>query len=50
MLLGDYSEVGLNNRLSREKWLKKALGDIQKGQSILDAGAGELNTSLIALI
>jgi|TARA_B110000483_G_C18161885_1_gene529640 ubiquinone/menaquinone biosynthesis C-methylase UbiE len=42
MLLGDYSEVGLNNRLSREKWLKKALGDIQKGQSILDAGAGEL--------
>jgi len=31
----------MNNQLNREKWLKKALKNIQAGNKILDAGAGE---------
>ena len=42
ILFGDYSEVGLSNRPSREMWLKKTLAEIKKGESILDAGAGQL--------
>lgn len=41
-LLGDYSSVGLNNKSDREKWIEKTLSAIPKGESILDAGAGEL--------
>jgi len=42
ILLGDYSSVGLNNRWDRERWIKKTLKEIPEGESILDAGAGEL--------
>ncbi len=36
-----HNKVGLNNKETRESWLKKILEDIPKGESILDAGAGE---------
>src|ERR1051326_8232905 len=42
ILLGDYSDVGLGNSDTRERWVKKTLGSIPAGQSLLDAGAGEL--------
>jgi len=42
IILGDYSSVGLNNRRDRDIWIEKALKAIPKGESILDAGAGEL--------
>jgi ubiquinone/menaquinone biosynthesis C-methylase UbiE len=41
-VLGDYSKVGLHNRLNREQWLKHTLQNIPNGETILDAGAGEL--------
>ena len=37
-----YNYCGLKNRTDREKWLEKTIGNIPKGESILDAGAGEL--------
>jgi len=37
-----YNYCGLKNLKSRETWLEKTLGKIPKGESILDAGAGEL--------
>jgi ubiquinone/menaquinone biosynthesis C-methylase UbiE len=40
--VGDYSEIGLHNKSSREKWLKKTLAEVPANQTILDAGAGEL--------
>ena len=39
---GDYDEIGLNNKSTREKWIIKTLQSIPNGESILDAGAGEL--------
>lgn len=42
ILLGDYSEIGLNNKSNREKWIEKTLRSIPAGETILDAGAGEL--------
>jgi len=33
---------GRDNAVCREAWLKKTLGEIPKGLSVLDAGAGEL--------
>lgn len=41
-IFGDYSDIGLNNRTNREKWLKKTLSEIPANQTLLDAGAGEL--------
>lgn len=37
-----YNEIGLNNTTDRETWLKNKLEKIPQGNSILDAGAGEL--------
>jgi ubiquinone/menaquinone biosynthesis C-methylase UbiE len=37
-----YNYCGLKNLNNREKWLKKTIESIPKGESILDAGAGEL--------
>lgn len=42
IFLGDYSNVGLNNKSDREKWIKNTLLLLPAGESILDAGAGEL--------
>lgn len=42
LMIGDYSEIGLQNKSSRENWLKKTLAAVPSNQSILDAGAGEL--------
>jgi ubiquinone/menaquinone biosynthesis C-methylase UbiE len=36
-----YPDFGSNNKLNREIWLEKAISKIPRGQSILDAGAGE---------
>lgn len=41
-LLGDYSEVGLNNKLSREDWVSTQLLKIPENETIIDVGAGEL--------
>lgn len=41
LVLGDYSEVGLNNKLTRYEWIQKTLKAIPAGQKILDVGAGE---------
>jgi ubiquinone/menaquinone biosynthesis C-methylase UbiE len=40
-LLGDYSEVGLNNLRVRQEWVKKKLAELKPGLKILDAGAGQ---------
>lgn len=40
-ILGDYSEVGLNNLTDRQNWIKNQLQSIPAGLKILDAGAGE---------
>lgn len=37
-----YNYCGLKNLKTRENWLKKTIEKIPKGESILDAGAGEL--------
>lgn len=37
-----YNTCGLNNKRDRETWLKETIGKIPKGETILDAGAGEL--------
>jgi ubiquinone/menaquinone biosynthesis C-methylase UbiE len=37
-----YNNCGRKNKSTRDAWLKKTLGEIPKGQKILDAGAGEL--------
>ena len=37
-----YNNCGMKNKISRDTWLKRTLGEIPKGQKILDAGAGEL--------
>lgn len=42
LIFGDYSEIGLTNKKNRENWLYKTLKSIPKGESILDAGAGQL--------
>jgi ubiquinone/menaquinone biosynthesis C-methylase UbiE len=39
--LGDYSEVGLNNKQDRLKWIQTTLLALPNGWKILDAGAGE---------
>lgn len=41
VLLGDYSEVGLKNKATRQVWISAVLKSIPEGESILDAGAGE---------
>lgn len=40
-LLGDYSEVGLNNLKDRQEWVKSRLAELKAGSKILDAGAGQ---------
>jgi SAM-dependent methyltransferase len=40
--LGDNSKIGLSNKDNRGKWLAKTIANIPNGESILDAGAGEL--------
>jgi ubiquinone/menaquinone biosynthesis C-methylase UbiE len=42
LIFGDYSKVGLNNKSNREAWIKNVLKSIPEGESILDAGAGQL--------
>ncbi len=37
-----YNYCGLKNLKDRERWLEKTIKNIPKGESILDAGAGEL--------
>ena len=34
-------QVGTNNGINRDKWIENKLSNLQKGSSILDAGAGE---------
>lgn len=41
LILGDYSEVGMGNKPSRDAWLEKTLKAIPAGRKLLDAGAGE---------
>lgn len=36
-----YPDFGSNNKANREIWLEKTLGNIPRGEAILDAGAGE---------
>jgi len=36
------NKFGLNNQSNRDEWLEKTLSSLDAGQSILDAGAGEL--------
>ncbi len=40
-LLGDYSDIGLNNLSDRQNWIKDKLLELPTGLKILDAGAGE---------
>ena len=46
MLFGDYVGVGMDNRKTRSDWIEKTLTSIPKGESILDAGAGELKNKV----
>ena len=41
LFFGDYSKVGLNNKIIRHSWIQKTLTSLPEGESILDAGAGE---------
>jgi ubiquinone/menaquinone biosynthesis C-methylase UbiE len=41
LFLGDYSEVGQNNKVTRLTWIQNTLLALPKGWKILDAGAGE---------
>ena len=37
-----YSDCGRKNKITRDLWIERTLGQITKGSKILDAGAGEL--------
>ncbi len=42
LIFGDTSKIGLNNKANRHNWIQHQLQNIPAQQTILDAGAGEL--------
>jgi len=46
ILFGDYVGVGMDNQKTRAKWIEKTLNNLPHGESILDAGAGELKNKV----